>query len=92
MAQLKVHTGQHTVDVGSTPWCGNTFFSSQNQLSVRTLTVSVQPLCIITCIYLCVRKKFQALAAIPFSGHTNMLHTLLGMGTAALAAAVGLPR
>ena len=35
--------------------------------------------------------KFQTLAAIPFFGHTKIPHTLTGMGSAALAAAVPYP-
>ena len=35
--------------------------------------------------------KFQTLAAIPFFGHTKIPHTLTGMGSAALAAAVLYP-
>ena len=31
-------------------------------------------------------------AAMPFSGHTEILHTLVSMGSTALAAAVVLPR
>ena len=37
--------------------------------------------------------KIPMLAAVPLFGHTKILHTLLGMGSAALAAAVPyLPR
>ena len=37
---------------------------------------------------LCALEKSQTLAAIPLSGHTKMLHTLVAMGSAALTAAV----
>ena len=33
-------------------------------------------------------KKSEALAAVALFGHTEILHTLIGMGSAALAAAV----
>ena len=38
--------------------------------------------------HLCARYNSQTLAAIPLCGHTKILHTLIGMGSAALAAAV----
>ena len=38
--------------------------------------------------HLCARYKSQTLPAIPLSGHRKILHTLIGMGSAALAAAV----
>ena len=42
--------------------------------------------------YANIRKyKFQTLAAIPLSGHTETLHTLVGMCSAALLAAVPYP-
>ena len=40
---------------------------------------------------LCARYKSQTLAAIPLFGHTKILHTLIGMGRAALATAVPYP-
>ena len=41
--------------------------------------------------YLCARQNSQTLAAIPLCGHTKILHTLVAMGSAALAAAVPYP-
>ena len=43
----------------------------------------------VTCINVCLHiKKIQTLAATPLPGHKKILHTLIGMGSAALAAAV----
>ena len=59
-------------------------FFSQSQFSVQTHT-SVQPPCAIACIDICVHaNKSQTLTAIPLFGHTKILHTLTGMGSAAL--------
>ena len=60
---------------------------------VSSLTVSVQPPCAMVCINISVHvknnnKKQKTLAAIPLFGHTKIQHTLIGMGSAALAAAV----
>ena len=60
--------------------------------SVECLTLSVQP-------RVCIRKyqdrgsrqKSQTLTATPLFGHTKIQHTLIGMGSAALAAAVPYP-
>ena len=38
--------------------------------------------------HLCTRYKSQTLAVVPLFGHTKILHTLIGMGSAALKAAV----
>ena len=47
----------HTTDVGSTPWCGKGLFS-QSQLSVQAVSaVSIQPVCAITCINICVQSE-----------------------------------
>ena len=55
--------------------------------------VSVQPPCAIAGREQFARQKSQTLAAIPLSGHTKILHTQTGVGSAALAAAVPyLPR
>ena len=48
----------------------------------------IQPLRAVTCIIVC--WKSQTLLDIPLIGHTEILHTLVGMGNAALAAAVAL--
>ena len=57
------------------------------ELSVLTLTVFVQPLCVITQTNICVHvRKSQTIE------HTKILHTQVGMGSTALAAAVALPR
>ena len=42
VAQLVRASGRHAADAGSIPRCGKGFFS-RGQLSVQTLSVSVQP-------------------------------------------------
>ena len=60
--------------------------------SADSLTVSAQPPCAVACINtLCARYNSHTLAATPLFGHTEILHTLIGMGSAALAAAVPYP-
>ena len=67
----------------------------ESAFSADSLTVSVQPPCAIACINICAhvkkKEKKKALAAIPLFGHPKMLHTLTGIGSAALAAAVPYP-
>ena len=78
-------------DGGSSPKCSKGFFS-QSQLPVQTL---------LQCLYsprvqmhvptsVCT-LKIQTLAATPLCGHTKILRTQIGMGSAALAAAVSYP-
>ena len=43
-------------DMGLSPCCGRGFFS-RSQLSVETLTASVQPLCAVACVRICVNVK-----------------------------------
>ena len=43
--------------------------------------------CVLACVCVCVREC----AAIPVFGHTKILHTLIGMGSATLAGAVPYP-
>ena len=42
--------------------------------------------------YVCTRERSHTLADIPLFGHTKTPHALIGMGSAALAAAIALPR
>ena len=83
---------RRNTDAGSSPRCGMGFFS-HCQLPAQSFlrcpysprvqlhaSTSGRPL-----------KKSQTLAAIPLFGHTKILHTLRGMGSAALAAAVPYP-
>ena len=64
-------------------------FLPKSTFSADSLTVSVQPPCAVVCINICAHvKKSQTLTAIPLLGHRKILHTLIGMGSAALAAAV----
>ena len=62
------------------------------QLSVLTLKVFVQHLCVIaqTNIRVHVRKS-QTLAAVLLFEHTTIPHTQVGMSSTALAASVALP-
>ena len=63
-------------------------FLPESTCSPDALTLSVQPpVCNCMHIYAHV-KKSEALAAVALFGHTEILHTLIGMGSAALAAAV----
>ena len=97
VAQLFRASDRHASDAGSIPRCGKEFFS-QSQLSVQTLLrVSVQPPCAIACINICARVKdpkhwqpyflFFSLFL-----HMKIPHALIEIGSAALAAAVALPR
>ena len=54
--------------------------------SADPLTASVQTQCAIACNNIRTHvTKSHTLAATPVSGHTEILHTLVGMGSAALA-------
>ena len=54
-----------------------------------SLTVSVQPPCAIVCSSICAHVKIPNTAAKPLFGHyTEIVHTPLGVGSAAPAAAV----
>ena len=59
--------------------------------SAAMLWCPLQPPCAITCINICAHLKNPTLAAIPVFGHMKTLHTLTGMGSAALVAAVPCP-
>ena len=73
---------RYNTDVGSSPKCSKGFFS-QSQLSVQTLTVSVQPPVRNRMHqHICARYKSQTPAAIPLFGHRKLLHILIGMGSA----------
>ena len=60
-------------------------FLPRSTFSADSLTVSVQPPCASESARV---KKKRTLAAIPLFGHTKILHTLIGMSSTALAAAV----
>ena len=80
-------------DVGLSPQCSKGFFFAPSQLSVQTLTVSVQLQCAIACISSCAHfkhpKLWQPYNCLDTQKYcTDILHTLIGMGSAALAAAV----
>ena len=89
---------RRNTDVGSSPQRGKDFFLPESVFSADSLTVFVQPLCnsLKVCINFCAALyKPQTLGyiqmAIPLFGHTKILQTLIGMGSAALAAAVPYP-
>ena len=78
-------------DVGSSPKCSKGFFS-QSQLPVQTLFPCLYSPCVQMHVPPSARTlKIQTLAATPSCGHTKTLHTPIGMGSAALAAAVSYP-
>ena len=67
-------------------------FLPESSSSAHSLTVSEQPRCANTGINICAHvKKSPTLTAAPLFGHTEILHTLVGMGSAVLAAAVLYP-
>ena len=70
------------------PWCSKGFFP-QSQLSLQTLAlaVSVQPLCAVACISICVHVKNTNTGSHTIVW-THENHTLTGMGGAALVVAV----
>ena len=72
--------------------CGKGILS-QSQLSVQTLLWCLyKPLRARINICVHVEKKSQTMAATPLFGHPKILHTMARMGSAALVAAVALPR
>ena len=71
---------RRNTDAGSSPGRGTGFFSQIQVYGVRTA-----PVCS-GIHHLCARHKWLTQAAIPLFGHTVTRHTLIGMGSAALAA------
>ena len=67
-------------------------FLSESAFSADSLKVSVQPPCAVACIKICVQVKNPKHRQ-PYHccRHTKILHTLIGMGSAALAAALPYP-
>ena len=78
--------------LSSSPQSSKGFFS-RSQIAGQTHLqyVRTAPACNHMHQHLCAHQKSQTLAATPVSGHTKVLHTLIGMGSAALAAAVPYP-
>ena len=66
-------------------------FLPVNSVLVQTLTVFAQAPFAIARINIYALVKSRTLAAIPLFGYTKTLHTRVGMGSAALSAAVALP-
>ena len=65
---------------------------ARSVLPAQTLTVFVQPPCTIACIKFCVHVKIpRHWQHILLFGHSKILQTHIGMGSAALAAAVPYP-
>ena len=79
---------RRNTDAGSSPRGGKGFVS-QSQLSVQTLAVSVQPPFAVACCTSVRTSTILTPAAIPLAlyGHRKTLHTPIGIGSAALAAA-----
>ena len=82
---------RRNTDAGSIAQCCKVFsprvsFQCRLSYSVRTA-----PVCSCMHQHLYTRYKSQTLTAIPLFGYRKMLHTLVGMGSAALGAAVAYP-
>ena len=68
-------------------WQG--IFLPEPAFSAYSLTVCVQPVCVIACISICEHvMNPKTRAAGPLFGHMKILHTMIGVGSAALAAVV----
>ena len=75
-------------DAGLSPRCGKGFFS-ERQHPLQTLLQCLYSRHVQSCASTSVHAfKISTLATIPLSGHTKILHTLIGMGRVTLAAAV----
>ena len=82
---------RRNADSGLFLLCGKGFFP-QSAFGADSLMVFIPLLCATTCINTCVHiKKYPKLAAISLFGNRTMLHTLLGSGSIAPAAAVNYP-
>ena len=69
------------------------FFSPESTFSAdSSLTVSIQPLCAIAYINICARIKNPKQWQPHHCLDTEILHTLIGMGSAALVVVVPLPK
>ena len=80
---------RRNTDAGSSPRCDERIFLPESTSGAESFTMSVQTPCAVACINICTHvKDSKTLAAIPLFGRTKMLHTLVGMGSAALAAAL----
>ena len=84
---------RHNTDAGLSPPCGMGFFPKVN-FQCRLLQCLYSPPCSVACINICVHIKNpqqQRWQTYHLFGHTKILHTLIGMGSSALAAAVSYP-
>ena len=83
---------RHNTDEGLSSQDSKEFFSQSTSSADSYLTVSVQPVCEIACISICVHiknpKHWQPHHCLDTQ---KILHTLIGMGSAAFAAAVPYP-
>ena len=81
----------HSINVSSYVGSHKGFFS-QSHISARTLLrCPYRAPSAMACTSICTRvrvEKYQTLAAIPLFEHTEILHTLVGMGRAALTSSV----
>ena len=82
---------KRNTDTGSNPRCGKGFSPKVSFQCRLSYSVRTAPVCNRMHQHLCARSKSQTLAAIPLFGHTKVLHTPVGTGSAALAAAVPYP-
>ena len=85
-------------DTSLTPWCGKGFLAhshdsehSVQTLSLSTLFVKMTPSPYQVNQHPCTHSTSQAMAAMPFFEHTKIVHTLVRIGSAALAASVAWP-
>ena len=76
----------YSAKIKSPVWQG--IFCPELVFSADFPTVSVHLPGAVTGITFVCTSKSQTLAAVPQFGHTKILHTLIGMGSAALVAAV----
>ena len=85
---------RRSTDAGSFPQCGKGFFFSQSQLSPQTLSwYSYRPRAQShASASACTLRISSTVSHIPSFGHAKILYTLVGVGSASLAAAVAFPR
>ena len=82
---------RHNSDAGSIAPCCKVFSPTVSFQCRLSYTVPTAPVCSCMHQHLCTRYKSQTLTAIPLFGYRKMLHTQVGMGSAALGAAVSYP-
>ena len=78
---------RRNAEASSSPRCGKGLFCPESTSCADSFTVSVLPPGAVACIHIHPLKS-QTLAVIPSFGYTKILLTLIGMGSAPLAADV----